>query len=233
MRIGDSDQKNGYRFRQTGPDFPRNPQYLSRIGDRPHQPIVNLRILFAMAFSNWLAARCSTASRTGSWASDHSAGVTKSDLGYHRGMKQLVPTFIVPILLIAAACLSGDPVSTPATQPTTRTTASGLTIVEVKSGDGDVAGPGDTVSVHYTGKLKDGTKFDSSYDRNRPIQFVLGAHQVIPGWDEGITGMRVGEKRQLIIPPDLAYGANGTPDGTIPPNATLYFDVELMRVTHP
>jgi hypothetical protein len=149
------------------------------------------------------------------------------------GMKQLLPLSICLTLLIGAACSLADVASSPATQPTTRTTASGLTIVEVKTGDGDVAGPGDTVSVHYTGKLKDGTKFDSSYDRNQPIQFVLGAHQVIPGWDEGIAGMKVGEKRQLIIPPDLAYGANGTPDGTIPPNSTLYFDVELMGVTHP
>jgi peptidylprolyl isomerase len=150
------------------------------------------------------------------------------------GMKKMLPTLLTCLaLLIAAAGSRADVASSPATQPTTRTTASGLTIVEVKPGDGDVAGPGDTVSVHYTGKLKDGTKFDSSYDRNQPIQFVLGAHQVIPGWDEGIAGMKVGEKRQLIIPSDLAYGANGTPDGTIPPNATFYFDVELMGVTHP
>lgn len=148
-------------------------------------------------------------------------------------MKHLLPASICLALLMGAVCSRGDVAPSPATQPTTRTTASGLTIVEVKPGDGNVAGPGDTVSVHYTGKLKDGTKFDSSYDRNQPIQFTLGAHQVIAGWDEGITGMKVGEKRQLIIPPDLAYGANGTPDGTIPPNATLYFDVELMGVTHP
>jgi peptidylprolyl isomerase len=148
-------------------------------------------------------------------------------------MKQLLPTSICLALLIAAACSQSGLASSPTTQPTTRTTASGLTIEEVKPGDGDVAGQGDTVSVNYTGKLKDGTKFDSSYDRNQPIQFVLGVHQVIAGWDEGITGMKVGEKRKLIIPPDLAYGASGTPDGTIPPNATLYFDVELMGVTHP
>jgi len=148
-------------------------------------------------------------------------------------MKQLLPTSICLALLIAAAFSQSGLASSPTTQPTTRTTASGLTIEEVKPGDGDVAGQGDTVSVNYTGKLKDGTKFDSSYDRNQPIQFVLGVHQVIAGWDEGITGMKVGEKRKLIIPPDLAYGASGTPDGTIPPNATLYFDVELMGVTHP
>jgi peptidylprolyl isomerase len=148
-------------------------------------------------------------------------------------MKQILPSLICLTLLVAAVSSRGDVTSSPTTQPTTRTTASGLTIVEVKSGNGDVAGAGDTVSVHYTGKLKGGTKFDSSYDRNQPIQFVLGAHQVIPGWDEGIAGMKVGEKRQLIIPPDLAYGPNGTPDGTIPPNSTLYFDVELMGVSHP
>jgi peptidylprolyl isomerase len=148
-------------------------------------------------------------------------------------MKQLLPLSISVILLVAAACSQGGVASGPTSQPTSRTTASGLTIVEVKPGDGDVAGAGDTVSVHYTGRLKDGTKFDSSYDRNQPIQFVLGVHQVIAGWDEGIAGMKVGEKRQLIIPPDLAYGASGTPDGTIPPNSTLYFDVELMGVTHP
>ncbi len=124
----------------------------------------------------------------------------------------------------------------PATQPTTqtaRTTPSGLKIIEVAAGKGDVAAAGDTVSVHYTGRLQDGTKFDSSYDRGEPIKFPLGQHQVIAGWDEGIAGMKVGEKRKLIIPPDLAYGANGTPDGTIPPNATLVFDVELMGVDKP
>lgn len=148
-------------------------------------------------------------------------------------MKHLLPTSICVAILLAAAFVQSTMADTPTTQPTTRTTASGLTIIEVKVGDGDVAGQGDKVSVHYTGRLKDGTKFDSSYDRNEPIQFVLGEHQVIPGWDEGIAGMKVGEKRKLIIPPDLAYGANGTPDGTIPPNSTLYFDVELMGVTHP
>ena len=148
-------------------------------------------------------------------------------------MNHLLPTSICAVILLAAAFQQRTMADTPTTQPTTRTTASGLTIIEVKAGDGDVAGKGDTVSVHYTGKLKDGTKFDSSYDRNEPIQFVLGVHQVIAGWDEGIAGMKVGEKRQLIIPPDLAYGASGTPDGTIPPNATPYFDVELMGVTHP
>jgi len=148
-------------------------------------------------------------------------------------MRQLLPTTISVLFLILAACsLGGAATTEPSTQPTSRTTASGLTIIEIKEGSGDVAGAGDTVSVHYTGKFANGTKFDSSYDRNQPFEFLLGQHQVIAGWDEGVAGMKVGGKRQLIIPPDLAYGPGGTPDGTIPPNSTLYFDVELLNVTH-
>jgi FKBP-type peptidyl-prolyl cis-trans isomerase len=105
-------------------------------------------------------------------------------------------------------------------------TKSGLTIIEVTAGEGS-AKAGDIVWVHYTGTLKDGTKFDSSRDRNEPIRFVLGKGQVIKGWDEGVTGMKVGEKRKLVIPPDLAYGAAGSPP-TIPANSELQFDVELV-----
>ena len=105
-------------------------------------------------------------------------------------------------------------------------TKSGLTIIEVAAGDGG-AKAGDIVWVHYTGKLKDGTKFDSSLDRNEPIRFVLGKGQVIKGWDEGVTGMKVGEKRKLVIPFDLAYGEKGSPP-SIPPKAELTFDVELV-----
>lgn len=111
-----------------------------------------------------------------------------------------------------------------------RTSPGGLVIEDVKIGDGPVATKGKTVSVHYTGRLTDGTKFDSSYDRGQPIEFPLGAGVVIKGWDQGIDGMKVGGKRKLTIPPDLAYGARGTPGGPIPPNATLVFDVELTAV---
>lgn len=113
---------------------------------------------------------------------------------------------------------------------TAAATGGGLVVAEVHEGEGAVASKGKTVSVHYTGRLTDGTKFDSSYDRGQPIDFPLGAGVVIKGWDQGIDGMKVGGKRKLTIPPELAYGARGTPGGPIPPNATLVFDVELVAV---
>ena len=109
------------------------------------------------------------------------------------------------------------------------TTPSGLGYIDEIVGDGDIAKAGQTVSVHYTGKLKDGSKFDSSHDRKQPFSFPLGAGRVIKGWDEGVAGMKVGGKRKLIIPADLGYGAKGA-GGVIPPNAELHFDVELLGV---
>jgi len=104
-------------------------------------------------------------------------------------------------------------------------------------GTGAEAVPGALITVHYTGTFEDGTKFDSSVDRGTPFSFTLGAGQVIPGWDRGVQGMKVGGKRRLIIPSDLAYGAQGAkrPDGTyaIPPNAVLRFEVELLDVKLP
>ena len=112
--------------------------------------------------------------------------------------------------------------------PTTQT-ASGLAIDEIVIGEGAPAIAGKRVTVHYTGWLTDGTKFDSSKDRNDPFAFGLGQGQVIRGWDEGVLGMKVGGKRKLTIPPALGYGARGA-GGVIPPNATLVFEVELLGV---
>jgi len=109
------------------------------------------------------------------------------------------------------------------------TTPSGLTIDDLVVGTGAIAAAGQKVTVHYTGWLLDGTKFDSSKDRNDPFEFPLGAGRVIKGWDEGVAGMKIGGRRKLTIPPALGYGARGA-GGVIPPNATLVFEVELLGV---
>lgn len=122
----------------------------------------------------------------------------------------------------------------PAAEPKTTELASGLKYIDTQVGTGEEAKKGNIVSVQYTGWLytkdgRKGAKFDSSLDRGKPITFTLGQKQVISGWDEGVAGMKVGGKRTLIIPPQLAYGSTGS-GGVIPPNATLIFDVELVSV---
>jgi FKBP-type peptidyl-prolyl cis-trans isomerase FkpA len=129
------------------------------------------------------------------------------------------------ILSLAGLITTGGTVSADPSKEVT--TESGLKYTDLKVGDGREAQPGDTATVHYTGWLMDGKKFDSSVDRKDPFSFRVGAGQVIRGWDEGVAGMKVGGKRQLIIPPGLGYGARGA-GGVIPPNATLKFDVELL-----
>ena len=109
------------------------------------------------------------------------------------------------------------------------TMPSGLKYTDQVVGTGDVAVAGKTVSVHYTGWLENGKKFDSSVDRGQPFSFPLGAGRVIKGWDEGVQGMKVGGKRKLTIPSELGYGSRGA-GGVIPPNATLIFDVELLGI---
>ncbi len=122
-----------------------------------------------------------------------------------------------------AAALGGELVS-----PTERTTPSGLRITDLALGEGAEAKSGQTVVVNYRGTLTNGKEFDSSYGRG-PFSFPLGAGRVIRGWDEGVAGMKVGGKRKLVIPPDLAYGERGA-GGVIPPNATLVFEVELLEI---
>jgi len=137
-------------------------------------------------------------------------------------------------LLLSLACTDSD--ANPQTKDKDKdkkeekviTTKSGLKYVELKEGTGDEAKEGQSVEVHYAGRLKDGTKFDSSKDRNKPFEFRLGAGEVIKGWDEGVAGMKVGGTRKLIIPSELAYGKRGR--GKIPPDAELTFEVELLGI---
>jgi FKBP-type peptidyl-prolyl cis-trans isomerase len=148
-------------------------------------------------------------------------------------MKKLVGPLVVLTVALTLALSSGCSHKASSAASDSKKTApapGALAVDEVKAGEGATAVKGKTVSVHYAGHLTDGTKFDSSYDRGQPIEFHLGAGEVIKGWDQGIEGMKVGGKRKLTIPPELAYGARGTPGGPIPPNATLVFDVELVGV---
>ena len=148
-----------------------------------------------------------------------------------------VEKFIVLLLLIVAisipACSQKEAKPTAEKGAETQTvagavkTASGLSYTDIVVGTGAAPVSGKQVTVHYTGTLEDGKKFDSSVDRGQPFVFRIGAGEVIPGWDEGIMSMRVGGKRKLVIPPQLGYGAAGA-GGVIPPNATLIFDVELL-----
>ena len=141
----------------------------------------------------------------------------------------------------AQAILQANPVATVTSTPAPSnliamdntenqvTTASGLKYIEIAEGSGETPTKGQTVSVHYTGTLENGKKFDSSRDRNSAFEFQIGEGQVIKGWDEGLSTMKVGGRRKLIIPADLGYGARGA-GGVIPPNATLIFDVELLKI---
>jgi len=137
-------------------------------------------------------------------------------------------------IIISVTLLLAVTIAVAAGQAKMTTTKAGLKYTDQKVGTGDVAMKGNSVQVHYTGWLyldgKRGAKFDSSVDRNMPFQFKLGGREVIAGWDEGVEGMKVGGKRELIIPPDLAYGPREV-GGLIPANSTLDFEVELLKVS--
>jgi peptidylprolyl isomerase len=142
--------------------------------------------------------------------------------------KQSMVDMVADVVIAEAAKL------TPQTSETQKmseivTTPSGLKYEVITAGTGAIPKAGQQVVVHYTGTLDDGTKFDSSRDRNQPFKFKLGAGQVIKGWDEGLSTMKVGDRRNLILPPELGYGSRGA-GGVIPPNATLIFDVELLGI---
>ena len=154
--------------------------------------------------------------------------IIPSDLGYgERGAGEIIPPgatlhFDVELIEIIEVIVDTD-FSLPGRE---EVTDSGLRMIVHKEGNGEKPTAGQTVDVHYTGLLETGTKFDSSHDRNKPISFPLGQGRVIKGWDEAIALMSKGEKRTLVIPPELAYGERGRP--TIPPNSTLIFEVELI-----
>jgi FKBP-type peptidyl-prolyl cis-trans isomerase FkpA len=135
---------------------------------------------------------------------------------------------LLVLAAVAAACSQSSAAGAGGSGGQQVTTPSGLKYTDLTVGNGAEAKTGQTAVVHYTGWLTDGKKFDSSKDRGQPFSFPLGQGRVIKGWDEGVVGMKVGGKRELLIPPELGYGARGTPGGPIPPNATLKFEVELL-----
>ncbi len=150
-------------------------------------------------------------------------------------MTRYVLAVLIALAFTAAALAQATTKKVNTSAPTKVTTEgiktpSGLEYWDIRVGTGDVAKEGSHVRVHYTGCLTNGKKFDSSVDAGKPFDFTIGNGDVIKGWEEGVTGMRVGGKRQLRIPPNLGYGAEGTPGGPIPPNATLIFDIKLLQV---
>jgi peptidylprolyl isomerase len=146
-----------------------------------------------------------------------------------------LPIVIILVILAGIIYLLSEPVSQNNTPTNSQASSSAsspssqLKVEDTKIGEGREVKSGDTVSIHYTGTLENGTKFDSSYDRKEPFETKIGVGQVIKGWDEGVVGMKVGGKRHLVIPPDLGYGPDGSPPA-IPPNSTLIFDVELVAI---
>ena len=152
------------------------------------------------------------------------AGKSKAPTGRNRQVRIIA---IVIVLALAASAIAYLITKRSGSTGSEVTTASGLKYTDIVEGTGPSPTKGQTLSVHYTGTLQNGTKFDSSRDRGTPMQFRFGIDQMIKGWDEGISTMKVGGRRKLIVPPNLAYGPSGRPPN-IPANATLLFDLELL-----
>ena len=144
-------------------------------------------------------------------------------------MKKIFLIIVIPILLVVGVYLILQKDNKGQDLNNNIQNIQGMKIETLKEGTGEIAKNGDTVSVHYTGTLEDGTKFDSSRDRGTPFSFILGAGRVIKGWDLGVAGMKIGEQRKLTIPSNLGYGTQGAGE-VIPPNATLIFEVELLGI---
>jgi peptidylprolyl isomerase len=190
-----------------------------------------LRKALIIAVAAATVAACDNAKNdqnaTASAAPATSAPTTAADTGASRTVSEASGAAAATTAAAPSAAASQTAISTDAKV----TTKSGLKYTILKQGTGDkVAKNGDNVSVHYTGWLPNGKKFDSSLDRNQPFEFPVGEGRVIKGWDEGVAGMKVGEKRKLVIPPDLGYGERGAGGGDIPPNSTLIFEVELLGI---
>ncbi len=155
--------------------------------------------------------------------------IIPSELGFGAGGSGIIPPNATLVMEIELTSARQPRLPTQVDEKDFTTTDSGLMYYDLVAGTGDTPTTGQTVVVHYTGWLEDGTEFDSSLNSGQPFSFQLGAGNVIPGWDEGLSTMKVGGKRQLIIPPDLGYGESGA-GGVIPPNATLIFEVELLEI---
>jgi FKBP-type peptidyl-prolyl cis-trans isomerase FkpA len=161
------------------------------------------------------------------------SGSTRNATACHSPIRYAIPVIaLLLVILVSSGCASNNSANSQSSTGDTVekiTTDSGLQYEDLVLGSGQEAKAGDTVVVNYTGWLTDGTKFDSSLDRNQPFSFTLGQGDVIQGWDEGVAGMQVGGKRRLTIPPELGYGSRGA-GGVIPPDATLVFEVELLEI---
>ena len=140
----------------------------------------------------------------------------------------LIPVLFIIYLIITSNNVQSTDMTNDQNSTNNETQVADLQIEDIELGEGEQVKSGDTILIHYTGTLEDGTKFDSSYDRDEPFETQIGVGEVIPGWDEGVLGMKQGGKRRLVIPPEMAYGDQAV--GPIPANSTLIFEVDLVEI---